>query len=211
MYNLCMKKSKLLSGSILNLRTDGNGWWEYLDGENELFQKFNKFANTPRFTAGELPVSYRVINHWAKFGLLPEGIGSKGSWRKFTFIESVWIAVASHLREFGVPLEKLAKAREQLLAFHDGYKSYIYFEFYISQALSTKNDAFVLLLADGSADVGTLEEIELNKHGKQEHNDLILISLKGVLQKMNIKVSPTNVAESLVTKQIINKRPVRRE
>lgn len=206
-----MKKNNLLLGSILELRTDGNGWWNYLDEEIELFNNFNKFANTPKYTAGELPVSYRVINHWAKFGLLPDSMGVKGAWRKFTFVERVWIAVASHLREFGVPLEKLAKAREHILNFNQSYNSYIFFEFYITQALATKSDAFVILLADGTADVGTLEEIELNKYGKQEFKDMILVSLKGVLQNMNIKISPSEFPQSLLVEKLTSKHTVYRK
>jgi hypothetical protein len=206
-----MKENNLLIGSIFKLRTYGNSWWHYLDEENELFQQFHNFANTPRFTAGELPVSYRVINHWAKFGVLPVTVEEKGMWKKFTFIEKVWVAVASHYREFGVPLEKLAKAKEQILVFDETYNSYIFFEFYISLALASKVDAYVMLLADGTADVGTLEEIELNKQGKQDHQDFILVSLKGVLQKMNVKISPFDASDRLFAEKVTSKRPVRRE
>jgi hypothetical protein len=184
------KKVEVLTSSIVTVRPIGSGWWKYFDKE-QTPQAFSEFANTPRFTVGQLPVSYRVINHWEKAGILPDGMVGDGSWRKFSYIEVVWIMVATHLREFGLSLEKIADIKKQILQYHKGYKAYIYFEFYTALAMG-KEDPYIVVHTDGKADIGTLEEIRLNQHGSQSKN-MLLISLKGVLEKVGMKVEPPDV------------------
>ena len=158
----------LIIGSIIKIRNQGQGEMDYwFDEEKTLNRTFSKFLNTPRFTSGELPVSYRVLNHWGNLGILPEGINNNGSWRKFTFVERVWIGVASHLRDFGFPLEKIAEVRKHILKYNKKIKAYYHFEYYIVRALASSDDTYVIVLNDGTADVGNQEEIEINIEGER--------------------------------------------
>lgn len=190
MYNLSMDENTFAT-QIIKMRIDGNGIADYwLYGEKPLTKKFSAFMNSPIFTAGQLPVSYRVLNHWCNAGLLPEGIASDGTWRKLTFVERAWIGVVVHLREFGVPLEKIAKARKDVLVFDSKCKGYVMFEYYLSRAIASVDDPYFIMLADGTADVGNSDEIELNKLGSGP-TDVLLISLKSVLKTLGEKAYAT--------------------
>lgn len=187
--------SDILTSTILFVRNNGAGMMDYwFDPEKTLNRDLSKFLNTPRFTAGELPVSYRVLSHWDKLGILPGNPNKEGAWRKFTFIERVWIGVVVHLREFGFSLKKIAQIKNNILDYNNKLKAYVYFEYYIARAISSSEDPYVLVLANGLADVGTQEEIEINKIiGKSK--DMVLISLKSVLEELDVKVKQ---ADSLI-------------
>lgn len=169
---------------IIKFRTQGEGIAEYwLYDDSQFLKKVSAFMNRPIFTAGQMPVSYRVLNHWDKAGLLPKGIVSEGSWRKMTFVERVWVGVVAHMREFGVPLETIAKAKKHILRFDKKCKGYVMFEYYISRAVSATDEPCVFMLADGVADVGNLEEVELNKLADGSVS-MLAISLKSVLKSL---------------------------
>lgn len=177
---------------IIKLRIHGKGITDYwLYGDNPLLKKVSAFMNRPIFTAGQMPVSYRVLNHWDKAGLLPEGIVSEGSWRKLTFVERVWVGVVAHLREFGVPLETIAKAKKHILRFDMKCKGYVMFEYYISRAVASIDDPYFVMLSDGTADVGNIDEIELAKAGS-EPTSMLLISLKAVLTSLGERAYATD-------------------
>lgn len=166
---------------IIKFRIHGKGITDYwLYSDKPLLKKVSAFMNRPIFTAGQMPVSYRVLNHWDKAGILPEGIVSEGSWRKLTFVERVWVGIVAHLREFGVPLETIAKAKKDILKFDKKCKGYVMLEYYISRAVASTDDPYFVMLSDGTADVGNIDEIELNKTGI-EPTSVLLISLKAVL------------------------------
>jgi len=183
MYNLEMDKNTFVT-SLIKMRTEGVGIADYwLYDSNPLLKKVSTFMNRPIFTSGQLPVSYRVLNHWCNAGLLPEGVISDGTWRKLTFVERAWIGVVAHLREFGVPLESIARARKDVLVFDTKCKGYVMFEYYLSRAVTSKDDPYFIMLADGTADVGNSDEIEINKLGSGP-TDALLISLKSVLKTL---------------------------
>lgn len=192
MYNLEMKddiaKDNLFETTIFPLRANDSFFMEYwFAREKELYDRFSKFLNTPVFTAGELPVSYRVLNHWGEIGILPEGIKNNGTWRKFTFVERIWIYVAVQLRDFGFPLEKIVAVRKHILKYNKKFKAYFFFEHYIAKGLSSEDDPYVAVLSNGVADVGSQRDIELNKllGGSQ---DMLLISLKNILKTLGHEV-----------------------
>ena len=190
------------STSIIRLRTQGEGIMEYwLYKEDPLLLRVSEFMNRPIFTAGQMPVSYRVLNHWGNSGLLPEGILSDGTWRKLTFVERVWVGVVAHLREFGVPLENIANAKKQILKFDKKCKGYVLFEYYISRAVATTDDPYVLILSDGRADIANFEEIEIHKQGI-EPTDMILISLKSVLTSLGVEAYSTLPLVSLTEDEL---------
>lgn len=179
--------------SILTARTQGSGITDYWLGREDqpILRKFSAFMNEPRFTAGQLPISYRVLNHWANLGILPDGVSNDGSWRKFTFVERVWIGVVVHLRDFGLPLDKIVEAKKHILKYDKKCKGYALFEYYISRAISSSDDPYVLMIASGIADVGTQQEIEIYKQ-LEGSRDMILISLKAVLKSLGEMVKNTD-------------------
>jgi DNA-binding transcriptional MerR regulator len=94
---------------------------------------------------------------------LPEGIKDDGTgWRKFTFIEVVWVKILERLREFGFSIEKIAKARDTAMEWDANTDTYPIFEYYVLKAWASKADPYVTFLIDGTAEV--LTSIEIEKH-----------------------------------------------
>ena len=57
-------------------------------------------------------LSYRIINSWENQGLIDIDRINMAQWRKFSFIDFVWLRIIADLRTFGFPLEKLLKVKE---------------------------------------------------------------------------------------------------
>lgn len=85
---------------------------------NEQFIKAMLSLNTERvYTLKDLAIkSSRVLNHWDKQGLLLTTRDSHEEWRKFSFIDVVWINIITELREFGYPIPKIKKIKAKLLS-----------------------------------------------------------------------------------------------
>ncbi len=56
------------------------------------------------FTTKDTEISQRVINHWDKEGLLPRQSKFEGQWRRFSFVDYLWIKFIEELRAIGMPL-----------------------------------------------------------------------------------------------------------
>lgn len=54
-------------------------------------------------TTGE---TYRTINFWESSGLIDNHREDSSEWRKFTFLDIVWIMVIKELTDFGYPIKK---------------------------------------------------------------------------------------------------------
>lgn len=161
---------------------------------DEKFKETREALNKRRYTVGGTNVSYRVINHWHNIGILPEGVKDDGAgWRKFTFIELIWIRAVNRLREFGFSLEKISKIRDQIMQWELVTENYPLFEFYIAEAWTTKLDPYIVCLSDGIADLLTSAEIERAKIIIKS-KDMLLISLKSLLKEQNLTViGPTTL------------------
>lgn len=69
------------------------------------------------FTVGDLNVTRRTISHWESMNLLdfPKQEGKR--WRKFSFIEYVWVEIIRELRDFGYPLEMIQVLKQDLMTY----------------------------------------------------------------------------------------------
>ena len=155
---------------------------------NDKFKETREALNQRRFTVGGTDISYRVINHWHATGILPEGVSDEGNgWRKFTFIELVWLKAVTKLRDFGFSLEKIAMVRNQIMQWEKETENYPLFEFYVAEAWTTRLDPYIVCLPDGNAELLTSAEIERAKIiiGSK---DMLLISLKSLLKEQKMTV-----------------------
>lgn len=59
-------------------------------------------------------INYRVINHWDEKGLIRFARNSSEGYRKFSFVDFIWIKVVNELREFGVKLPDIQKITSDL-------------------------------------------------------------------------------------------------
>lgn len=145
----------------------------------ELYQVVHSWMKRQTFGAGET-VTYRVLHHWEEKKLLPDGVPiSGGSWRRFTPVEAAWLKVINHLREFGVPLDKIAVTKTYVMRWDSKTYSYPLFEFHLFSAVFTGYDPYVVLFSDGSALLANSVQIEAMKM-VDAGNDMLLVSLKSI-------------------------------
>lgn len=150
------------------------------------FENFSRSVNNRTYTSKETNLTYRILNHWASFGILPEGAQVTEGWHKFTMLELIWLRACVRLREFGVPLESLEAIKKRVMFYSDQHKQYLLFEYYIAKAWFSDADPHVVVLANNKADIATLREITLSRIFAGNF-DMLLISLKSVLEEVGVK------------------------
>lgn len=141
--------------------------------------------NEPQYTVGATSITYRVMTHWGQVGLLPPKDEDLG-WRRFSLIERVWIEAVKKMRTYGIPLEVIAGACDQVMRKGRKGLGYPNLEYFVMSAWRSQADPHIMILEDGRTDVGSMEEIELSKdaHGQS----MLLISLKQILGELGFKV-----------------------
>jgi hypothetical protein len=155
------------------------------------------------FTVGGTGLSSRVISHWDQCKLLPEGVKDKKGWRKFTLSEMVWLRVVVRLRAFGFSLTKIGKIKKQVMMFNRGNGTYPFFDFFVGQAWRF-DDPHIIILADGTADIGLPLEIELAKENlPPNRKDMLLISIKSVLEELGIDAVKAKMLMPLTPQEVL--------
>ncbi len=161
------------------------------------FENFKKMMRIRAYTVGDSDVSYRLINHWGQKGLLPDGVrGNQGEWRKFTFVEMLWMRVVSHIREFGLSLEKIALIKNGIMEWDARDDIYFMLEYYIAIARTSTNDPYIIIWADGKADIATRHEMEVSKMFFGDE-DRLLIPIKPIITKMGLQAYDSDFPSSL--------------
>jgi len=159
---------------------------------SESFVDVRAMFNKEQFTVADTGIPHRIVNHWDEKGLLANSVrDSEKNWRKFSVVEVAWIRIVKHLRDFGVPLAKIARAKNEIMRRDGDY--YRKFEFYLFIALFTNADPCVVVLADGTGGLSSPAEIELFR-ASQEHADMLLIPLRRVLKEVGVTVPEITVA-----------------
>ena len=67
-----------------------------------------------QFSVKDINIPYQWVNNWDKEGLLFEDEREDGKWRKFNFVDYLWIKVVVELREFGLSYDVIKKVKEVL-------------------------------------------------------------------------------------------------
>ncbi len=67
-----------------------------------------------QFSVKDINIPYQWVNNWDKEGLLFEDDREDGKWRKFNFIDYLWIKIIVELREFGLSYDIIKKVKEVL-------------------------------------------------------------------------------------------------
>lgn len=67
------------------------------------------------FTVPDTGTTYRTINHWEGMGLLDDHRAPDQRWRRFSFVDYVWIRLLDKMRRVGISIDALKKVKELLL------------------------------------------------------------------------------------------------
>jgi Predicted transcriptional regulators len=149
------------------------GVQEYL-ADRKKSARFFSFLSQDQFTIKDTDITYRVINHWSKLGLLKDSRNEQESgWRKFSFIDVAWIKILSELRTFGLSLNKVKVAFQSI-----SKDDFVLLEYGVSLAMLGK-DICVVTFSDGQTDVIPREAID-----KLNNKSYIAISLNACLNSV---------------------------
>jgi DNA-binding transcriptional MerR regulator len=165
----------------------------YFDEENS---KLHKLIREKRYTVKDTDISSRVINHWDDKGLLPDGVQvEEEKWRKFSFVEIVWLEVVKTLRGFGLSLDAIKKVKDQILSWNVQEGTYTWFEYYVIKSASSPLDGYLVLSPEDKSSLIFSRHMESSKSVFGSRT-LLLVSLKKMVS--NLKVS-TVEPESLIS------------
>lgn len=186
-----MEKKENLKVPLFNIRGSVyDDFTDYLHEQKEL----QKIIRARNYTVKETGISYRVINHWDEKGILPGDFALSGEgWRKFSFVEIVWLRIVVELRKFGLPLETISRIKEHVMIWSDEDQTYPWFEYFVAKTPNSVLDGYLVARADGTADLVFSRAIEREKIIRGSRS-FILISFKEVFQSIKI---PTVKPESL--------------
>lgn len=162
---------------------------EYFSGEH--FKQTQENFNMRKYTVGDTKIPYRVINNWDKNNLLPKGLKVNVGWRKFTFVELVWLKAIGRFRAYGFPLDKIARVKANIIDWDKNHNEiYPSFEYYVARACFSDDDPYIVALVNGVGGIGSTEEIEIAKHKHFKTNDMLLISLKSIVNEIGLTPMP---------------------
>ncbi|MEI6057386.1 MAG: MerR family transcriptional regulator [bacterium] len=142
------------------------------------------------YKASDTGIPYRVINHWEKCGLLPYRSAKDTGWRTFSTVELAWLKAVQRFRRYGFSLDKIARVKKSVLDRKEGSERFPVFEYYVERAYSSEDDPYIIALYDGTGAIGSAEEIEIAKKAHFKTNDMLLISLKSILNEIGPKAVP---------------------
>lgn len=155
--------------------------------EKESLKPLRDFLREKKYTVSDTSTTYRVLSSWASAGLLPQGVNLEG-WRRFTVVEAVWIDAVKHMRDFGVTFEEIVNIRKAVVKWDAKEQRYPEFEYYVSKALLSHDDPYIVVLNDG-ADIGSSQEIERAKM-LSGSTSMLLVSLKVSLNSLGLAPEP---------------------
>lgn len=69
-----------------------------------------------RWSVSDVDIPYRWINYWDRERLLMDIEREGTSWRKFSFIDYVWVRIVCELRAFGLSFDAIRRVKETLAA-----------------------------------------------------------------------------------------------
>jgi DNA-binding transcriptional MerR regulator len=153
---------------------------------NPDIQKIRKLVNERNFNVNDTDITYRMIGHWDQHDLLPIGLRENSGWRKFTFIEMVWLRIIQHLREFGLSLDKIVYVKECIMEFNEKTNTYDSFEYFVIQSWKSSSNPCLMVAYNGHAEIATLKDLS-NMANLIGQNDMILISLSTIVEEVGFK------------------------
>jgi DNA-binding transcriptional MerR regulator len=67
----------------------------------------------PKFIIGEIGITHRWITHWDDQGLI-DNKRHGTEWRRFSFVEYIWLRIIVRLRDFNMPLKAIKQVKKFL-------------------------------------------------------------------------------------------------
>lgn len=196
-------------------------WIPLNDNQLEEFDSFvcsqeqmQDYLKEKKFKQRNSEISYRILNHWEKLGLIDNDRPQGKGWRKFSVIDIVWMEIIKELRNFGYSNDKILTVKRDLINRAESgiISKNILFIYYVAMAICKKQAIFALVFSNGEIDFATVQEAAAayslgvaGNHIRINLNELIQKIYKRDLTPINtmlFQLSPTefDVIKELRTK-----------
>lgn len=124
-------------------------------------KQIREVLNDRRFNVAETSATYRVINSWDCAGLLIDQEERGNKWRKFNYIDIIWVRIILQLRSLiGFPVQKVAIFKESFFPRSLKTKQIdtSILEFYIALAIFEKMQVIIAIAPSGEGGIATENE-----------------------------------------------------
>jgi len=110
----------------------------------------------------------RVLVNWVKNGIVKVDEKDKGKIKRFDKLESIWLNILVEMRDFGLPIKSIQRARKIL--FEYAFKNLTLFKFQILNTI-IKEQQILVVYKDGASRIIDIDGYTklLNKHFLQPH------------------------------------------
>jgi DNA-binding transcriptional MerR regulator len=95
------------------IKTDIVQLQHLLTSDAKGIMKYHELFASRRFYVGDTGINRKTLKAWESAGLLPYLYEGEG-WRKFSFLEWVWLECINEFRQLGVSLEKIKEIKKIL-------------------------------------------------------------------------------------------------
>lgn len=145
-----------------------------------------KILNKQVDNLSKVGVTARVVSHWVEKGIVDDNRTDKTGWRKFSPSELVWLKIVVKLRDFGLDINKILKAKSRLELDNkrDQYSKFPILDFYIGMAIAFDMPIKMMVFHDGHALIGRQIDVDLSKQSGILEEDYISIDLSRIVKPM---------------------------
>ena len=153
--------------------------------ESDLGKSFSELVNDRRYRLTQEGLSYRMINHWEREGLLVNARAEGKGWRKFSIIDQLWVAIIKELRDFNFSIKQIRAVKNYLRRTEDDTKEgWGLLEFYLSRVLVLKMPVYLIVLENGEASPVLYEEYIKSMAFNSSFPNHIRININELLVKL---------------------------
>jgi len=140
--------------------------------------------NEKKYPVSKTDASYRVINSWSEAGLLLGEEDRDNRWRKFSFLDLIWLEIIKELRAVGFGLEDLSRLKDCLFDNEYVEKSgdTTFFAFYTSRTQT--EDVRLIVLADGKGTLAFTQEYNGSLLAKTIPTTHTVVNINNIFAKL---------------------------
>lgn len=153
--------------------------------DSVLHQSLSEALHKHRQVITKKDITHRVLSHWDTEGLIECERNNDKGWRKFNFVESLWLFIVKELRQYGISIDIIRKVKECFFK-EDTKKIYPLIEYYLGLAIKLKCPIFLIVFKNGHAECFDYEQYKVATSLNLLETHLV-INLNHLLLKLNIK------------------------
>lgn len=173
-----MEKTGKQSNSIL--RQDLSEAYRLFSEGNNGKKVINVFRNK-KYRIRDTNLTYRTINHWEQIKLINSKRENDSEWRKFNFLDLVWLRIISKLRDLNLPLETIKAIKRSITLDLSGL---YYQDFLLYLSIELEIPLCLIAFPDGSAVIATHKELTKSIEGGFIESQFIYIDISEILNQI---------------------------